>query len=147
MFSVAHWAADLPPLHGTGPSGCPATESTWELSLDAPPLLCTQKFPLSFHFSCLLLFSCPTLCNPTGCSIPGLSVPCHLPKFAKVHVHCISDATQASHPLMPSSSAALNPSQHQGLLQWVSCSHQITKILEFQLQHQSFQEVFRVDFP
>ena len=80
-----------------------------------------------------------------ACSSPGLSVPHHLPKFAQVHVHCIGDAIQPSHPLMPSSPTALNLSQHQGLFQWVSCLHQMTKILEF--QHQSFQWVFRVDFP
>ena len=62
----------------------------------------------------------------------------HLPKFAQVHVHCIGDAIQPSHPLLPSSPSALNCSQHQGLFQWVSCLHQMTKILEFQLQCPSF---------
>ena len=81
------------------------------------------------------------------CSTPGLSVPHHLLKFAQVRVHCIGDVIQPSHLLMPCSPSALNLSQHQGLSQWVSCSHQMTKILEFQLQHQSFQWVFRVDFP
>ena len=82
--------------------------------------------------------SCPTLGNPMDCSMPGLPVPHHLPKFAQVHVHCIGDAIQSSHPLMPSSLSALSLSPHQGLLQRVSCSHQMTKILELQLQHQSF---------
>ena len=54
---------------------------------------------------------------------------------------------QPSHPLTPSSPSALNLSQHQGLFQWVVCSHQMTKILELQLQHQSFQGIFRVDLP
>ena len=67
--------------------------------------------------------------------------PHHLPEFAQVN--CIGDAIQASHPLMPSSSSA----QHQGLFQWVSCSYQMTKILELQLQYQSFQWVFRVALP
>ena len=80
-----------------------------------------------------------------GCSTPGLPVPHHLLEFAQVHVHCFSDAIQASHSLMLSSPSALNLFQHQGLFQWVSCSHQVTKILG--LQHQSFQWVFRVDFP
>ena len=81
------------------------------------------------------------------CSMSGLCVPHHLLKFAMdIHVHCISDAIQPSHPLMPSDLSALNISQHQGLFQWVSCSHQMTKILEFQLQHQFFQWVFRIDF-
>ena len=73
------------------------------------------------------------------------SVPHHLSKFAQVHVHCIGDAIQSSYPLTPSSPSALNISQHQVLFQTVSWSHQMTKILEFQLPHQSFQRVFRVD--
>ena len=81
------------------------------------------------------------------CSMPGLPGPYQLLEFAKVHVHCISDAVQLSHPLMPSSPSALNPSQHQGLFQRVVCSHQMTKILELQLYHQSFQSIFRVDLP
>ena len=81
------------------------------------------------------------------CSRRGLSVSHHLPKFAKVHVHFISLAIQLSDPLMPSSPSALNLSHHQGLFQWVSHLHQMTEILEFQLQHQSFQWVFRIDFP
>ena len=85
------------------------------------------------------------LCNPVDCRTPGFSVPHHLPEFAQVHVHCISDAIQPSHPVTPSSPSVLNLSQHQGLLQWVGCSCQVAKILE--LQHQSFQRVFRVDFP
>ena len=60
--------------------------------------------------------------------------------LCQVHVYCFGDANQPSHPLTPSS-PALNLSQHQGLFQWVSCSHQMTKILEFQLQHLSFQRV------
>ena len=60
---------------------------------------------------------CLTLCNPKYCSTPGLPVPNYLPKFAQIHVHCIGDAIQPSHPLMPSSLSALNLSQHQGLFQ------------------------------
>ena len=80
------------------------------------------------------------------CSRPGLPVPLRLPEFAQVHVHCISDAIQPSHPLMPSSPSTFSLSQQQGLFLWVDCSHQVTKILELQLQHQSFQWVFKVDF-
>ena len=50
-------------------------------------------------------------------NMPGLPVPHHLLEFAQVHVHCISDAIQPSHPLKPSSSSALNLSWHQGLFQ------------------------------
>ena len=68
--------------------------------------------------------------------MPGLPVPHHLPEFAQVNVHCIGDTIQASNLLMPSSPSALDLFQHQGLFQWVACTHQITKILELQLQHQ-----------
>ena len=91
--------------------------------------------------------SCLTLCNPKDCSTSGLPGPYHLPEFAQVHAHCIGDAIQPSHPLRPSSSSALSPSQHQGLFQWVICWPQMTKILQLQLQHQSFQWIFRVDLP
>ena len=64
---------------------------------------------------CLVSQLCLTLCDPTNCRAPGLPVPHHLPKLAKVHVHCICDANQPSHPLMPSSKpSAFNLSQHQG---------------------------------
>ena len=83
--------------------------------------------------------SCPTLCDPMDCSMLGIPVPHHLLKLAQVQVHCIGDAIQSSHPLKRSSPSALDLSQHQELFQWVSCLHQMTKILEFQLQHKSFQ--------
>ena len=88
---------------------------------------------------------CLTLWDLTDCSMPGLLFPHHLPKFAQVHVHCIGDPIQPSHPLTPSS-PALNLSQHQRLFQWVVCSHQMTTMPELQLQHQSFQQIFRVVF-
>ena len=74
-------------------------------------------------------------------SMPGLPVPHYLPEFAQVHVHWI----QPSHPLSPSSPSAFNFSQLQGLFQWIDSSHQVAKVLELQLQHQSFQWVLRVD--
>ena len=82
--------------------------------------------------------------TPMDCSMLGLPVPHCLSKFAEVHVHCISDAIPPSHPLASSSPSTLNLSQHQRLFQRVGCSYQVTEILE--LQHQSFQWVFRVDF-
>ena len=84
--------------------------------------------------------------RPVDCSTPGLYVPHHLHKFAQVHVHYVSDASQPSQLLTPSSPSALHISQIQGLFQRVSYLHQMTKILEFQLQHQSFQWISRVDF-
>ena len=88
--------------------------------------------------------SCPTLYSPMGCSIPGLPVHHQLPEFTQTHVHWVSDAIQPPHPLS-SPSPAFNPSQHQGLFQWVSSSHQVAKVLEFQLQHRSFQGTARTD--
>ena len=83
--------------------------------------------------------SCPTLCDPMDCSTPCLPVHHQLPEFTQTHVHWVSDAIQPSHPLSSPSPPALNLSQHQGLFQWVSSSHQVTKVLELPLQHQSFQ--------
>ena len=89
--------------------------------------------------------SCPTLCNPTNHSTPGLPVHHHLLEFTQTHVHQVSDAIQPSHPLLSPSPPAPNPSQHQGLFQWVRSSHQLAKVLEFQLNHQSFQWTPRAD--
>ena len=81
--------------------------------------------------------SCPTLCDPMDCSSLGLPVHHQLMEFTQTHVHRVSDAIQPSH--LPYPSPAPNPSQHQGLFQRVSSSYQVTKVLKFQLQHQSFQ--------
>ena len=80
-----------------------------------------------------------------GLQQPGFPVLHHLPECAQTHVHWVSDAIQPSHPLS-SPSHAFNLSQHQGLFQWVSSLHQVAKVLELQLQHQSFQRIFRTDF-
>ena len=88
---------------------------------------------------------CTTLCNSMDCSMWGFPVHHQLPELAKVHVHLVGDAIQPSHPLL-SPSPVFNLSPHQGLFQWVSSSHQVAKVLEFQLQHQPFQRIFRVDF-
>ena len=85
------------------------------------------------------LQSCPTLCDPMNRSTPGLPVHHQLPEFTQTHVHRVSHAIQPSHPLSSPSPPALYLSQHQGLFQWVTSSHQVAKVLEFQLQHQSFQ--------
>ena len=82
--------------------------------------------------------SCPTLCDPMDCSTPGLPVHHQLLESTQIHVHWVGDAIQPSH-FLSSSSPALNLSQHQGLFKWVSSLHQVPKVLEFQLQHQSFQ--------
>ena len=90
--------------------------------------------------------SCPTLCDPMDHSMPGLPVHHQLPEFTQTHVHWVGDAIQLSHPLLPPSPPAFNLSQHQGLFQRVSSSHQVAKVLEFQLQQQFFQWIFRTDF-
>ena len=83
--------------------------------------------------------SCPTLCDPMNRSTPGLPVHHQHPEFTQTHAHRVGDAIQPSHPLSSPSPPAPNPSQHQGLFQWVSSSNQVAKVLEFQLQHQSSQ--------
>ena len=77
--------------------------------------------------------SCPTLCYPMNRSRPGLPVHHQLPEFTQTHVHRVCDAIQPSHPLSSPSPPAPNPSQHQGLFQWVNSSHEVAKVLEFQL--------------
>ena len=80
-----------------------------------------------------------TLCDPMNRSTPGLHVHHWLLEFTQTHVHWVSDAIQASHPLLSPPPPAPNPSQHQSLFQWVNSSHDVAKVLEFQLQHHSFQ--------
>ena len=89
--------------------------------------------------------SCPTLYDPMNHSMPGLPVHHQLLEFTQTLVHWVGDAIQPSHPLSSPSPPALNLCQHQGLFHWVSSSHQVAKILEFQLQRQSFQWIFRTD--
>ena len=96
-------------------------------------------------FCCSVLQSCPTLCNPMDCSMPGFPVHNQLPEPTQTHVHWVSDAIQPSHPLSSPFPPAFSLSQHQGLFQWVSSLHQVAKVLEFQLRHQSFQWIFRTD--
>jgi len=88
---------------------------------------------------------CLTLCNPMNGSTPGLPVHHQLPESTQTHVHWVCDAIQPSHPLLSPSPLALNLSQHQGLFKWFSPSHQVAKVLEFQLQYQSFQWTPRTD--
>ena len=91
--------------------------------------------------------SCPTLCDPMDCSTPGFPVHHQLPELPQTFVHRVGDAIQPSHPLLSPSPPASNLSQHQGLFQWLSSSHQVAKVLEFQLQDQSFQLNIKDWFP
>ena len=96
--------------------------------------------------SCSFTKLCPTFCYPKDCSMPCFPDLYYLPEFPKSLVHWVGDVIQPSHPLLPPAPPAFNISQHQGLFQWVSSSHQVAKALELQLQHQSFQWIFKTDF-
>ena len=87
----------------------------------------------------------PTCWDPMNRSTPGLPVCHQLPEFTQTHIHRVDDTIQLSHPLSSPSPPAHNPSQHQGLFQWVNSSHEVAKVVEFQLQHQSFQCTPRTD--
>ena len=78
--------------------------------------------------------ACLTFCDPMDCSMPGYPVHHQLPEFAQTHVHRVSDAIWPSHPLLSLFPPAFSLSQHQGIFQQVSSSHQVAKVLEFQLQ-------------
>ena len=115
-----------------------------ELGNKKKSLLLTFINHISVQFSSVTQL-CPTLCDPMNRSAPGLPVHHQLPKSTQTHVHPVGDAIQPSYPLLSPSPPAPNPSQHQGLFKWVSSSHQVAKVLEFQLQHQPFQWTPRAD--
>ena len=103
-------------------------------------IISLHSFPLWFitQFSSATQ-SCLTLCDPMDCSTPGLPVHHQLPELTQIHVHWVRDAIQSAHTLSSPFPPAPNPSQHQSLFQWVNSSREVDKVLEFQLQHQSFQ--------
>ena len=90
--------------------------------------------------------SCQTLRDPMDGSMPHLPVHHQFPEFTQSHIHWVSDAIQPSHPLLSPSPPVFSRSQHQGLFKWVSSSQQVAKVMEFHLQHQSIQWMFRNDF-
>ena len=102
---------------------------------------------------CSVAKSCLTFGEAVDCSTPGLPVLHHLPELAQTHVHWVGDAIQPFHPQSSPSPPAFNLSQYQGLFQWIGSSYQVAKVLELQLQHQSFQWIseysgltsFRID--
>ena len=100
---------------------------------------------LPLQFSSVQSLSRAQLCDPMDCSMPGFPVHHQLPELTQTHVHWFGDGIQPSHPLSSPSPPTLNLSQHQGLFKRVSSSHQVAKVLEFQLQHQSFQWILRID--
>ena len=111
------------------------------------PVVFRTSCPLSscFIYCCSVPQLCPTLCNPMDCSTPGFPVLLCLPEFVQTYVHWVSDAIQPSHPLLSPSPPALSLPQHQSLFPQVGPSHQVAEGSELQLQHQSFQWIFRVD--
>ena len=89
---------------------------------------------------------CLTICDPMDGSTPGFPILHHLPELAQTYDYWVGDAIQPSDPLSPPSPPAFDFSQHQGLFQWVSSSNHVAKVLELQLQYQSFQWMLRPDF-
>ena len=130
-------------LHGLGLIAltqiCPSFPWCALYHRDLTPWSICIKFLLLNYQSCFsdqirsVAQSCLTLCDPMNRSTPGLPVHHRLPEFTQTHVHRVSDAIQPSHPLASPSPPAPNPSQHQSLFQWVSSSHEVAKVLEFQL--------------
>ena len=115
------------------------------------PLKSHSFYSLLHPFSVIKQFSsvaqsCLTLCHSMDCSIPGFPVLYQLPELAQTHFHRVGDAIQPFNHLLSLFPPAFNLSQHQGPFQRVSSSHKEAKVLEFQLQHQSFQCIFRTDF-
>ena len=109
------------------------------------PQLNSLKYIIKwFQFSSVSQ-SCLTLCDPMNHSTSGLPVHHHLPEFTQTHVHRVSDAIQPSHHLSSPSPPSPNPSQHQSLFQWVNSSHEVAKVLEFQVQHHSLKRNPRAD--
>ena len=109
--------------------------------LTAPTLVIGQ-----LPFFVVQLLSPVQLWDPIECSTPGSSVLNYLLEFDQIHVHWNSDAICPSYPLPSPSPFAFDLSQHQGIFQWVSSLHQMAKVLELQLHHQPFQQIFKVDF-
>ena len=138
-FSIIHqlWCS---------PSNPPPTTNWRNLCLFQSSKICyLKKKETSAQFSSVAQ-SCLTLCNPIDCSMPGFPIHHQLPEIAQTHVHWVGDAIQPSHPLLTPSPPAFNLSQHQDFFQGFSSLHQVAKVLECQLQHQSSQWIFKIDF-
>ena len=129
FFRNSYWSG----LPFTSPRGLPNPRikpRSPTLQADTLPSEPQGKLPVQFSSVAQL---CPTLCNPVNHSTPGLPVHHQLPEFTQTHVHWIADVIQPSHPLSSPSPHAPSASQHQGLFQWVNSSHEVAKVLEFQL--------------
>ena len=167
LWSTTHQTAATPYDEPQGSSGCekhnilaPDRWTTFERNDFSEPRL--LHLPIYrevlnslignawFSFSSVQFSSltqlCPTLSDPMDCRMPGLPVHHQFLEFTQTHVLWIGDAIQPSHPLSFPSPLFFNLFQYQDLFQWVSSYHQMAKVLEFQLRHQSFQWTFRTDF-
>ena len=129
---------------GLGPDDCIKTNITikWVTLFWCPSAYKSYVYTIC----CSVAQSCPTFCDPMDCSTLGFPVLHHLPEPAQTHVHWFGDTIQTSCPLLSPSPPAFYISQHQGIFQWVSSSHQVAKLLELQLQPQSFHWILRVAF-
>ena len=114
------------------PNNLVYAECTWLLLLKSSE---SYKIIISFiSFSCCpVTMSCPTLCDPMNYSTPALPVHYKILQFTQTHVHHLGYAIQPIHPLSSPCPPAPSISQHQGLFQWVNSSHEVAKVLEFQL--------------
>jgi len=146
LLLLLHWQGDSLPLSHLGSLyGYTIIHLFIYLFLDIWGYFFSQFIAL-MNCCCSVTKSCLTLCDPKNCSTLGFAVLHYLPEFAQTRVHWVGDAIQPSHLLSSSSPLALNLSQHQYLFQRVSSLYQVAKVLELQLQHQSFQRIFTVDF-
>ena len=127
----------------------------WQLNLlwltSLPSLDGQQSAPGTFSQFSSVTQSCPTLWDPMNRSMPGFPVHHQLPEFTQTHAHRDGDAIQPSHLLSSPSPPAPNPSQHQGLFQWINSSHEVAKVLEFHFSISPSNEhpgliSFRVDW-
>ena len=131
---------------------CKAARSAWHsvISLEASHVIDTVALSGSSKGvwlpCCSVWKQCLTLCDLMNYSTPGFPVLHYLSEFAQTHVHWVDDAIQPSHPLLSAFSSSTQSFPASGSFQWVSSSHQVAKVMEFQLQDQSFQWIFKVDF-
>ena len=135
--SEVNWSQCLPHGNFQWFSSC-VFQRTWHWHIYVCTWMCSLQFG-SVAQSCLTM-------RPHGLQHARLPCPSPAPRVYPTHVHWVGDAIQPSHLLSSPSPPAFNLSQHQGPFKWVSSLHQVAKVLEFQLQHQSSQWLFRTDF-
>ena len=127
-------------------SRCLILPETYGNRINSKYLKCKSLGSIHIPVSCFSFTkSCLNFSGPVDCSTSGYPVLHHLLEVTQTHILWVGDAIQPSHPLSPTLSSCPQFSQYQGLFQWVSSLHQMAKVLELQLQHQSFQRLFRVD--